>query len=356
MFVSYSHEDAETAHKVGEECERLRIDHFLDRKDVNWGDSIIDSVSNGLNGCTHLLLILSPASLKSDWVFYEIGRATERGMPILPFLTHKAIDLPLFLKNTEHVDGLERLKNNLKDLATKAQDKTEAIREQLLKVPKVIETLPASQKARMAMRYSVNALLTEHHISLDALERGEITARAPEMYRIYGHFIEASTRFRAISADDLDYWLTSGSRLYLQTNETLIEKSGAVERIFLLNHTEATVKPDLNKLSDAMIRQIKMGIVVRLAYYQNCNDLGDRGNIRDLDFGLFDDFAVSFFRFGEGRSYTISLRRDQCEYRRQVYETVVGRCESVPGKSGLDKRIFENEAEVLRWAESITCK
>ncbi len=152
----------------------------------------------------------------------------------------------------------------------------------------------------MAMKYSVNALLTEHHKSLDDLERGELTARAPEMYRIYGHFIDASDSFRAISAEDLDYWTKNDSREYLDQNERLIERNGTVERIFLVDHTATTVVRILDKLRQAMVRQIKMGIKVSLALYYNCSDLGDKGNIRDLDFGLFDDFAVSFFRFGEG--------------------------------------------------------
>lgn len=355
FFISYNHDDSEIALKVREECNRLHIDNFLDRKDIGWGDGILDSVGAGLAGCTHLLLILSPGSLKSNWVFYEVGRAIERGIAILSFLVHKALDPPAFLRDRKHVDSFDQLRLELEDLARKAQDRAESIRDQLHKLPQVIEGLHTSEKARLAMRYSVNALLTEHHKSLDDLERGEITARAPEMYRIYGHFIDASEKFRAISAEDLDYWLKNDSLEYLDHNERLIERNGTVERIFLVDQTEATVGRVMEKLKYAMIRQIKMGIRVRLAYYMNCNDLGDKGNIRDLDFGLFDDFAVSFFRFGEGRSYTISLRHDQCDFRRSLFERVAKRCENVPGKSGLNKAVFENEAELTKWADSITC-
>ena len=79
FFISYSHDDAETALKIQGECCRAQIDCFLDRKDISWGDSLSDVVGRGLGDCSHLLLVLSPASLKSNWVFYEVGRSYERG-------------------------------------------------------------------------------------------------------------------------------------------------------------------------------------------------------------------------------------------------------------------------------------
>jgi hypothetical protein len=353
MFVSYSHEDSETADFVQSECARLQLDAFLDRKNIDWGESVSDSVGRGLGDCTHLLLILSPGSLKSNWVFYEVGRGTERSMPILVFLVHRSVEPPGFLKDRKHVVGLEQLRAELQDLASKAQDKAEAIREQLLHITRIIDKLPTQPRARLAMKYSVNAILAEHHKSLSDLERGEIIAPPGATNRVYGHFIDASDGFKAVSADDLDYWVTNESRDYLDQNERLIERNGSVERIFLLNYTAASVSKNLDKLKKAVVPQIKMGIRVSIAFYANCNDLGDRKNIGDLDFGLFDDFAVSFFRLEDGRSYNISIRPDACEFRKNLYAKVMKRCEEVPGKAGPNRRVFETEAEFIQWTEGI---
>lgn len=350
FFISYSHDDSETAEKIRVEIRNANIDCFLDCKDIDWADTLTDKLGRGLAECTHLLLILSPASLKSNWVFYEVGRAMERGTDILIFLTHKSLEPPGFLKDRVFIHSIDKLRDELEKLVSNAQNRAEAIREQLLRIPRIIDKLPTNERARKAIKYSINALLNTHHISLDGLERGELTARAPEMYRIYGHFIEACETFRAISVEDLDYWTMNDSREYLDQNQKLIEKNGRVERIFLLKHTAATVVSIMDQLRQAIIPQMKMGIKVSLAFYYHCDHLGDRNNIRDLDFGLFDNFAVSFFRLGQGRSYTISLHHVECDYRRTLYDSVLRRCEKVPNKTRAEQ-VFETESELNRWAE-----
>jgi hypothetical protein len=203
------------------------------------------------------------------------------------------------------------------------------------------------------MEYSINAILAEHYGSLRDLERGEITAPPTATNRVYGHFIEACERFRAVSADDIGYWTSNESADYVDHNERLIERKGTVERIFLLNHSPASVSKAMPELKAAVTPQIRMGIKVSIALYSKCDDLGDRRNIRDLDFGLFDGFAVSFFRLEEGRSYNISVRPETCEFRANLYGKVQRRCEEIAGKTGPNRRVFESESEFDTWADSI---
>lgn len=85
FFVSYAHIDEEIAQSIFQVCQQLAIPAWLDKKELQWGGLISEGIGRGMKDCTHLVLVLSPASLKSDWVPYEIGRATERGMTILPY-------------------------------------------------------------------------------------------------------------------------------------------------------------------------------------------------------------------------------------------------------------------------------
>jgi hypothetical protein len=256
---------------------------------------------------------------------------------------------------------MDELKRQLEIFNSDIQDTTEEIRKQLAHVPTMIENLQIGENAKKALKYSVNVILAEHHKRLYDLERGEITARSPEMYNVYGQFMAAvSKSFRAITADDLTYWSENDSQEYLEHNQALISRNGLVERIFLLKKTltDPTIDPSdvevtLSKLVDAVVRQIRMGVRVSIAYYDRCAFLGDKNNIRDLDFGLFDDFAVSFFRLEEGRSYKISTSRHACSYRRDMYENVSKRCEEVPSKTGVNRRVFETEAEFLGWVEHL---
>ena len=102
VFISYSHVDKELVTELSAVIDRLQIDYFLDQKDINWGDSISSEIESGFVKVTHIVLVLSPASLKSSWVSYETGIAKGRGLKILPLLTHPSLDLPGYLANTSY--------------------------------------------------------------------------------------------------------------------------------------------------------------------------------------------------------------------------------------------------------------
>jgi len=54
-------------------------------------------------------VIVSPASLKSVWVPYEIGYFSALKRPILPFLTHSSLDLPSYISALKHVGSIDEL-------------------------------------------------------------------------------------------------------------------------------------------------------------------------------------------------------------------------------------------------------
>lgn len=111
VFISYSHVDSEIVTKICQFFDSASIDYFHDAKDVIWGGHLVDAVKNGINTATHLLLILSPASLKSAWVPYETGQAKNRGLKILPYLTHPALDIPSYLSGIKHISSFDQLKS-----------------------------------------------------------------------------------------------------------------------------------------------------------------------------------------------------------------------------------------------------
>ena len=115
LFISYSHDDAALADEVASVCKELAIPCFLDRKDINWGESIRNTVAHGLGQATHVLVIVSPASLKSGWVPFEVGFAIGRGIHVLPLLTHPSLDLPGYLG-----DPLYRINRDLRESLSRA--------------------------------------------------------------------------------------------------------------------------------------------------------------------------------------------------------------------------------------------
>jgi hypothetical protein len=114
VFISYSSVDAKQAKRFAKALDEIQIAYFLDSKDIKWGDSITERVSQALANCYALIVIVSPASLKSQWVPFEIGQAKAFGKIIMPFLTHPSLDLPDYLQNCHYVTRFTDAKAYLK--------------------------------------------------------------------------------------------------------------------------------------------------------------------------------------------------------------------------------------------------
>lgn len=110
VFISYSHEDAKIVQDLTGLLDHIGVDYFLDVKDINWGAHIPAKVRGALADSSALIVVFSPASLKSQWVPYEIGYANALGVMILPFLTHPSLDIPLYTKELNFVSDLDDVK------------------------------------------------------------------------------------------------------------------------------------------------------------------------------------------------------------------------------------------------------
>ncbi|MGH7983637.1 MAG: toll/interleukin-1 receptor domain-containing protein [Candidatus Udaeobacter sp.] len=90
IFISHSSDDKWVARQISRLLGDVGCESFLDEKDIKTGDSIDDSIQTHLKDSDHLLVVVSPSSLKSQWVFVEIGGAKALGKRIVPILFHVA--------------------------------------------------------------------------------------------------------------------------------------------------------------------------------------------------------------------------------------------------------------------------
>lgn len=102
VFISYSHDDAKAAFEIATKLREARVAHFLDRR-IGFGEPIPARVHEEIGKATHLIAYISPASIKSPWVHYELGFARAREVPIIPYLLHPGIQDPLFLASERSV-------------------------------------------------------------------------------------------------------------------------------------------------------------------------------------------------------------------------------------------------------------
>jgi hypothetical protein len=202
-------------------------------------------------------------------------------------------------------------------------------------------------ESKVALQKSRAHILDEYKRVLGQLEGGTLEIRGPAMDELYQYFLDGvQDSFKAVSYDDVDYWTDkAASDRYFAANKRLIlDRKKTVERVFILNPARRLTEDNLR----AIAKQIDIGVRVRIALLDNVRDLG---RLEDLDFGLFDAFAVSSWRFSDHKSrlfQVLTSRRDIDKHER-LFRDVIRRCEQLSGAT--DPTLFKDEQSLRAWAE-----
>jgi hypothetical protein len=121
IFISHQKDDTEVASEAAKMLiDTHGLDVYLDVFDPDVAEQGVvlgDHVHKCIVKCTHLLAIVSESTQGSWWVPWEIGIATERGIPIAVFSQYR-IELPAYLlkwPNFDSREGLERFANVAKN-------------------------------------------------------------------------------------------------------------------------------------------------------------------------------------------------------------------------------------------------
>lgn len=107
VFISYAHEDRAAVDALIAVLDECRVTHFLDAKDIGWGASISARVGAALDEALAVLVVLSPASLQSQWVPFEVGVGCALQKRILPFLTDPDLKVPGYLGDRRYLTSLD---------------------------------------------------------------------------------------------------------------------------------------------------------------------------------------------------------------------------------------------------------
>ncbi len=95
VFISHSSSDKWAARRIAKDLEDLKIETFLDEKDIKTGESIDIKIQENLSQCDDLLILITPASVNSQWVLIELGGAIALKKNIIPILMHVGVnDIP----------------------------------------------------------------------------------------------------------------------------------------------------------------------------------------------------------------------------------------------------------------------
>ena len=83
VFISYARSDGEEfARTIAQRLEGEHVSCWRDRLDLTGGEAFWPQLRAGIEQARWLLVVLSPAALKSEWTAAEWREARKRGVPL----------------------------------------------------------------------------------------------------------------------------------------------------------------------------------------------------------------------------------------------------------------------------------
>jgi hypothetical protein len=108
LFLCHAAEDKEFVDALALFLDSQGLEHWYDKREIKAGDSIITRVSAGLDAATHLVIVLSRASVQKPWVQRELSSALmnqlkDASITVIPIL-REPCSIPLLLSDIRYVD------------------------------------------------------------------------------------------------------------------------------------------------------------------------------------------------------------------------------------------------------------
>ena len=89
---------------MAEKIRSLGVDCWLDEKDLEGGDVIPDEIIRGIDACQEAIVLISPNSVSSQWVSFEIGGVRAQHKRVTPILNNVRPDEMAPMKDIKSID------------------------------------------------------------------------------------------------------------------------------------------------------------------------------------------------------------------------------------------------------------
>lgn len=136
IFISYNHADKNTAESLAEILVHAKQNVWIDKWELNAGDSLIQRIEEALGGADAILVLLSKNSTQSEWCKKELRSGLlreleEKSVLVIPIVLDDC-EIPLFLREKLWIDfrkdrdeQFALLLRSLERIANPAQSRTE---------------------------------------------------------------------------------------------------------------------------------------------------------------------------------------------------------------------------------------
>lgn len=109
ILISYSQVDSDIADEIVRTLLKQKVEIIRDVRDVSWGESVELKVNKGFDEVSAVLVVISPASLNSQWMPYEIGFVTGKGKAVIPFITDPTLEIPADIKGLQSFSEIKQV-------------------------------------------------------------------------------------------------------------------------------------------------------------------------------------------------------------------------------------------------------
>lgn len=103
VFISYSRKDLSFVEKLASDLEDADVSAWYDLSRLQGGDRWAKELEAAIDSCDVFMLVISPDSIKSQWVSKEFLYASSNDKKIVPLL-YKPCKLPLWLQDIHFID------------------------------------------------------------------------------------------------------------------------------------------------------------------------------------------------------------------------------------------------------------
>ena len=108
IFISYSHKDKAFVDRLAMQLVRRNVNVWLDRWELAVGDSLVERIQEAVDGASALLVILSKASVASEWCKKELSAGLlreleEKRVVVMPVMLEDC-DVPVFARGKLFAD------------------------------------------------------------------------------------------------------------------------------------------------------------------------------------------------------------------------------------------------------------
>jgi hypothetical protein len=123
VFISHSSLDAWIARVMVEKIEAMGAACWLDEKDLAGGGVIVKDIIRGIDACHEATVLISPNTVKSQWVPFEIGGVRAQHKHVTPVLNNVKPEQMAPIHDIRVIDlnSFEEFLTQLKRRITKAQ-------------------------------------------------------------------------------------------------------------------------------------------------------------------------------------------------------------------------------------------